>query len=88
MVVVGGVGLKAVHELLLELGVPVVLDVVVRPPRELCCDDRPPVVTWSNNLCASKTPMDEEIIGLSNKLLCHTYNCTPSVLNFKPFKLF
>jgi hypothetical protein len=43
---VGGVSrLKAMHDLLLELGVPVVLDVVVRPPRELCCDDRPPACT-------------------------------------------
>jgi hypothetical protein len=30
------------HELLLELGVPVILDVVVRPPRQLRRDDRPP----------------------------------------------
>jgi hypothetical protein len=33
---------RRAHELLLQLGVPIVLDVVVRPARQLRRDDRPP----------------------------------------------
>jgi hypothetical protein len=47
-VAVGGGGrVQAIgkHELLLELSVPVVLDVVVCPPWELRRDDRPPAIS-------------------------------------------
>jgi hypothetical protein len=56
VVAVGGGGrLQAIgkNELLLELGVPVVLDVVVRPPRELRRDHRPPATScaYSASTC-------------------------------------
>ena len=55
------VRLEAMHELLLELGVPVVLDVVVRPPGQLRCDDRPPACIHAIQR-SFMAPIHEEIL--------------------------